>query len=103
MIERLESRVLLAVVDDGTLILEGTSGDDRIIVSQRNATLIVHENNHVSQFPLAGLVNLSYTESPGNDYVKVNSQLKAALIAGDGDDTLIGGSGDDNLNGDAGN
>jgi Ca2+-binding RTX toxin-like protein len=104
MIESLEMRLLLASVSDGTtLILNGTSGDDRIIVTQRKSTLIVRENDNVSHFPMAGLVNISFTESPGNDYVKINSSLKAALIAGDGNDTLIGGSGDDNLSGDAGN
>ena len=98
MIERLESRLLLARIEGSTLILEGTYGNDRLIVSERDGNLIVRENEEVSQYPSAGFKDIYYGQPQGSDYIKINSHLPSTINSGEGDDTVIGGSGEDTIN-----
>ncbi|MGA2498982.1 MAG: calcium-binding protein [Tepidisphaeraceae bacterium] len=117
LIEPLEVRCLLsASLANGWLTVQGTSGNDTIIVGLDGSNLTVNVGGSVSSFPLAqvqmaiiyggdGNDNIDGRNSPvplfargeaGDDTIRGSSR-NDTLIGGDGNDLILGGSGDDIL------
>lgn len=110
-VEPLESRELLAnaFVQSGALIVEGTSGNDYLSVTQSSGRLSVYG----SQINVAGAKTGSVDASTisrvymygyaGNDTIIASTVTKdVVVVAGDGNDSVYGGSGNDWLDGGAG-
>src|SRR5688500_16757186 len=114
-IETLEQRRMLTVEieSDGFLVVDGTNGDDEIIISldadDRN-TLIIDDNGDVHRFDIRDfgfdIKSVIVSGFSGADRIEVdqsNGAIRAAFVflGGSGDDTLIGGGGHDLLDGGA--
>ena len=116
-LESLEGRRLLAVtVDSEGVVVEGTQGDDTIVISisadDPNA-LIIDDNGTVTFFDIrdfgadynrifvfSGL--FLFGDGAGNDFVAVDEAngtipISVRFDTGIGDDTLVGGNGSDFL------
>ena len=119
MFESLESRRLMsASLVDGTLIIEGTPGDDRIAVETAQASITpersigVNLNGQFSSYPLADVTGITIYARGGNDEVIVQGQdfhgnyapitVPVLIRGGPGNDTLHAGDGNDTLYGGAG-
>jgi hypothetical protein len=113
-IETLEDRQLLATgvtasLDaTGTLNVQGTVKDDKILIKNLGAVYSVEDDRTVvKQFAAASVRRLSVTAGEGNDEVRLNSQfhggqpirLPSQVFGGLGADLLIGGEGNDSLYG----
>lgn len=106
ILEDLESRTLLSVgLSDRVLVVCGTAGDDRIVVTRAdNAVVIDDGSNSNASFPIALIDRIVLNGLRGNDYLRIVDQvfIPSDLLGGPGDDTLTGGWGDDTLDGGAG-
>ena len=113
--ETLEQRRMLTVEieADGFLIVNGTNGDDEIIVAldadDRN-TLIIDDNGDVHRFDIRDfgfdIKAVQVSGFSGADRIEVDQsngaiRVAMAFLGGSGDDTLIGGAGHDLLDGGA--
>lgn len=113
MFQRLENRVLLALVADatGTITINGTSGNDAIEIYQKSGVLYVsNAANGFSDKSSGAFTKLVVSTSGGNDYVRLRRadgtravSVPATLSGGNGNDTLVGGEGNDSLVGGDGN
>ncbi len=88
--------------------VEGTPGDDIIIITQKDGVTAIEVNGVVTH--KTGVLALHVAGGAGNDLIVLSksdgSQAfpgAATLFGSDGNDTLRGGSGDDDLRGDDGN
>jgi Ca2+-binding RTX toxin-like protein len=126
--ESLESRQLLSasiqVLEDHTLVIHGTPGNDRVRVrtpgeiDTSESTVLwpaeVTLNGRTRSVP--GIVRIRIEAGRGDDLVELSNfptvvpvgtadifmngtQLPATILGGDGDDTLYGGSGSDSISG----
>ena len=109
-VENLEGRLLLTAVLSarGTLNVQGTAGDDTVIVSRHpsNDTLVrVNINGVLQNFSKAAVRRIEMYGLPGNDNLKLDDSLAiisrkgATLFGGTGNDTLAGGTAGITLNG----
>ncbi len=104
----LESRQLLAGItfDSGTGIItvEGTSGDDQVIVDLDSATLVSVELVGVDfqTFDLTAATQVTFDAFGGDDEFDNRTSLPSEVNAGAGDDTIQGGSGRDLVRGGSG-
>lgn len=119
-LEELESRRLMSagvIVQDGILILTGTSGNDQFYIDKELGGVCVQQyTQHQREDykyteltfdilnPLMGLRGVRVDGGDGNDSIRVSEDavhdpfdLSVTLIGGQGDDSLQGGSGDDVL------
>jgi Ca2+-binding RTX toxin-like protein len=113
-LEQLEARRLMSVsVQHGILVINGTSGDDRIYLEQESGGVCVrgYSDAFADEIlnPIMGLRGVRVEAGDGNDSVIVNDfggslpfDLPVTLIGGAGNDSLQGGGGDDVLIGGAG-
>jgi hypothetical protein len=102
----LESQGAEIGLEDGVLIVYGTQRKDNILVSQSRGKIHVHLNGRrVQSFNSSEVEGIAIDARGGNDRVTLAAsiRLSAALLGGDGNDTLIGGRGNDMLDGGAGN
>ena len=108
VIESLEGRRLLAGVPHldvkGTLIIDGTSGDDKVDVgySFGRKTVNVQIKGNVYKFSTDQVKKITFAGYEGDDVFKNNTSIPSVADGGSGNDTLNGGSGRDTLNGGAG-
>ncbi|HEX3357647.1 MAG TPA: calcium-binding protein [Tepidisphaeraceae bacterium] len=106
-VELLEMRALLAgftsLTSKGTLIVSGTSGDDRIEVSINGTSVDAVLNGNPESHDLSSVRRVRVEGLDGNDSIMVVGALRSTLLGGDGNDSLIGGAGDDTLAGGDGN
>ncbi len=109
MLETLELRRLLSFsVSGGVLTVEGTSGNDNIIVTRDGTNLTIRQNGANSTTLAADVQKIVINGLAGNDQLAIaigpdhGVALPATLNGGDGNDRLLGGDKDDQLNGGAG-
>jgi Ca2+-binding RTX toxin-like protein len=114
VVEGLENRLLLAftVTDRGTLVIDGTAGDDEIFVIRnvaRQSRLTISINGVADSVALGSVRRVEIYGGAGNDDLRVDdsagpSTALGVTIAGDdGDDTLVGSLRSASLAGGAGN
>lgn len=103
----------LANVDQGTLIINATSGNDsiRVFNPRKNGiidltTIVVRENGQEKSFSTGGIHLAVIGAEAGNDDVEIAPGLAFDLFripfyvnGGSGNDTIVGGDGDDTLTG----
>ena len=106
MFESLESRRLLSVVLNGSVLnVAGSEKADVVTVAREGENVVVVENGQSHTFPAAGL-SLSVDTAGGNDRVTLGDGLGLtgiSVMGGDGNDVLVAGSDAVTLNGGAGN
>jgi Ca2+-binding RTX toxin-like protein len=87
-----------------TLIVNGTAGDDVIVVGGRSSAVWVTINGRaMAGGPFAGVTKIIVNAGDGNDLVNLSRMfINATANGGFGNDTLIGTGADDVLNGEAG-
>lgn len=113
-LEHMEERRLLSAsggvsldMEDGTLNVRGTKGDDAIVVSldAADATKLNVSLNGVSHsFNVSEVLHVKMNGKKGHDSMAMDEAAGAILIGvhmvgGDGNDVLVGASGDDRLMG----
>jgi hypothetical protein len=85
------------------LFVNGTDGNDHIIVERVRHNLFVNVNGLVERFAAAAVQFLSISAGGGDDDVVNASAIPSTIHGGDGADTLWGGTGSDRLRGFGGN
>src|SRR5262245_52826007 len=100
-LEALEGRLVpSATISNGTLVIHGTAGADRVIVQQGRFGLIsVSDNGALSVYGPGAFRAISFWGGDGNDRFENNTGLPCWAFGQGGADTLIGGSGNDTLEG----
>jgi Ca2+-binding RTX toxin-like protein len=92
------------------VLVTGTTGDDKIIISPKLSFLSVYVNGSIQLFNRTNLSRQIVFGREGNDFIQVVSTIGYAsvldggagndkLLGGEGPDTLIGGEGNDHLAG----
>jgi hypothetical protein len=113
MIEKFEDRTVMAAnvfaaVNNGTLYIEGTPGDDTIIVRQNGNTVSVDG----VQIQGSGRIRtITVNSLGGNDVVRLDAngnasqtvRLNSLVFGGTGNDLIVGGKSNDQLQGNEGN
>lgn len=90
---------------DGTLVVVGTAGNDRITLNRNHQDVIVIANRHVlGTFNVNTFNVITISAGNGNDTVRValSITVNAEIHGGSGDDNIFGGSGNDQLFGEGG-
>jgi Ca2+-binding RTX toxin-like protein len=106
--ERLERRALLAdfalLSPTGTLLVNGTGGDDQISVAASGAgdQIVATLNSGTLQFPAASVKRIYIDSGAGHDVVTNFVKLRSTILGGDGNDRLIGGRFSDSIDGGGG-
>jgi Ca2+-binding RTX toxin-like protein len=110
--EPLERRLFLsASVKAGVLRVNGTGGNDEILVSRSGSSINVDINGSSQSFPARGIKSVRIKGFEGDDSLRGKGPISTNILAGAGNDsvfggnasdTLSGGSGDDLLNGNGG-
>ena len=109
LFESLDQRVVLdaavsATLVDGVMAINGTDGDDIILV--RRAKEAYRVDGTELSFPVNAVDSIWVDAQAGNDRVdlrEVDAVVSTEILGGAGDDTLIGSAGDDVLRGGPGN
>ena len=113
--ESLESRRLLSVnLSDGTLVVQGTSADDRLDIFQTVDDIVVDLNDAEQRFPKPQVAVILIDTGFGADRIilsrtlQVRSQIKGgrgndSISGGDARDVIFGQGGDDYIYGGGGN
>ena len=97
------SEHVMAELRGPALLVNGTDGDDHIIVERVRDALFVNLNGIVQRLDANAVRSLSINGFGGDDDIINASALPATIHGGDGADTLWGGSGPDSLRGFGGN
>ena len=104
-IEFLESKVLLAgdvgLNDAGELLIEGSSSDDSVVVTQERGTVSVDYAGTTTRY--SGVRTIRFLGRDGNDLFVNHTSLPSVAYGNQGNDTLVGGRSSDNLFGGPGN
>ena len=98
MLDRLESRRLLAVtLDNGIINIAGSDDLDhvRVYLAEDKSQLAVKHNNMESTFALADVTGIRFDGRGGNDIAELTRAfgdffIPATMHGGDGDDILMG-------------
>jgi len=113
--ESLEQRRLLSVsLNDGILLVQGTSADDRVNVYRTVDDIVVNLNGSEKRFPASQVGGLLVDTGLGADEIvlsrtlQIRSQLKGgrgndSISGGDARDVIYGEGGDDYIYGGGGN
>jgi Ca2+-binding RTX toxin-like protein len=107
-LEALESRRLFAAAVDPNnsshLLVNGTDGDDNILVEISGTILIVTVNNTAQPYSRNGISAILVDAGTGDDTVTVDADLDipCRIDGGDGDDSLTGAAANDTLIGGSG-
>ena len=107
-VETLESRNLMAAIVEldveGTLVIEGTSGDDKVSVQAFDDNIMVTSNGSEHLFDDTGSISqILFRGHDGDDEFYNQTNIQSLAEGGEGNDTLQGGSGVDSLYGNSGN
>lgn len=112
IVESLETRRLLALVPvDGLLTINGTSGIDRLEITQSGSTLtVLNLITGATDSSVGAVTGLVVNAVGGDDFVRLRKAdnslavlVAATLNGGQGNDTFFGGGANDFLNGAEGN
>ncbi len=88
----------------GTLMVNGTAGDDHIAVENLIDRVRVTVNNSTWDLPRKSLKRIDVRAGAGDDLISIGVDLpKARLFGEDGNDTIYGGNGNDTIYGGTGN
>ena len=101
-LEILEEKKLLAAdigISDGALVIEGTSQDDTVVVSEASSLVTVRNGDETLTFSRNGFSRIEFRGHDGDDHFENNTSLLSTAYGGRGNDTLIGGSHNDELRG----
>lgn len=91
-------------VEDGTLLIDGTGGNDRVSLSLSRGNLVAQIGGRTFFFAATGVLGVTMRLGDGNDSVRLGAGVPAAMLYGDaGNDTLYGSAFDDLLDGGDGN
>jgi Ca2+-binding RTX toxin-like protein len=87
------------------ILIVGTSGKDKIIVSPQNQFIKVYVNGSIQLIPKTNIVRILAFGREGNDFIQVVPAIKldSILDGGAGNDDILGGGGADILIGAEGN
>lgn len=86
------------------LVINGTSGNDRVSVTDSGTSVSVNFNGQVRLFNRNLIRAIEFDGGPGNDVIDTSrSSIPLIALGGLGDDTLAGGGGNDALFGGGGN
>ena len=89
----------VASVSKGTLSVNGTAKSESISVLLEGSTIHVQVGATKLTFPASSVLRVSLNAGRGNDYVLVGEAVPpAAILGGDGDDTIGGTAGNDVIN-----
>ena len=111
-VETLESRQMLSVsLAGGTLTIQGSAGNDNIVVSRDRGTpgfLSVSINGQATSVNATPVKNISINTGDGDDRIDFDQRngavkIDSVIVAGAGNDTVTGGNGADVINGGLGN
>jgi len=109
-IETMENRLFFAAtLTDGTLLVEGTPGNDSIQVTTRRGDFVVRERGGAAgaepqTFPAGQVQQIVVNSLAGNDRIRVDrTTIPSAIDAGAGNDFVVGGFGNDVIVGGEGN
>lgn len=102
-----------AKIQQATLVVDGTSADDTIVLRLRAGDPTTLEVNSATSgqkdfaFKLSKIQAISVSGNGGNDTITIDESngsitIPATLDGGDGNDTITGGSGNDTISGGAG-
>jgi len=95
---------LAVLTANGTLVVNGTSGNDRIDLSLTGPTLVAKVNALTFKFNYSAVKRIYVAALSGNDAVAIAGGIIGSTIdGGAGDDTLSGTGGRDSLQGQSGN
>jgi Ca2+-binding RTX toxin-like protein len=86
----------------GRIVIEGTAGDDLVVVSATATEVHVDLNGTVTPFALQSVKGFRFLGLDGNDQFTSTLALPTWLLGGAGNDTLTGGSKADVLRGEDG-
>jgi uncharacterized protein YkwD len=111
-VERLDARCLpsaglTAGLSNGVLLVEGTSGNDRIVLNTVHGpfrSFVVVQG--VGRFPLAQVRSIEIDSGMGNDFIEVNVRragMTTWINTGPGNDVIYGSPGHDVISTGAGN
>jgi Ca2+-binding RTX toxin-like protein len=96
------AKVVLAA--DGTLIANGTSGNNKITVSLVSGKLNVVNDGATSSFTATSVKKINVYGLAGNDTITIGAGvIGSGVDGGTGDDVISGGTGNDTLGGGDGN
>jgi Ca2+-binding RTX toxin-like protein len=103
--ESVEGRRMMSVaLQMGVLSINGTSGNDKIVVEQlSNGRIRVTDNGKVSSFKIGNVKRITATLGAGNDSYTGKSATKSqSVFGGEGNDLIMGGRKADEISGEAG-
>jgi hypothetical protein len=91
-------------MQDGNLIVNGTNGADKLIITTTNpaAATVARNGTNFGPFNLSGGGRVIVRAMAGADVVMVTGPVRTEMYGGDGNDILSGGSGNDVIFGEAG-
>lgn len=103
--EPLESRLLLATITNGALLIDGTPGPDVISVDVTATHYRVTVNNQTQSFKKPRVFRFRIRSLGGSDRITLASAISqnARIDAGGGHDTVFAAAGDDTITGGSGN
>jgi Ca2+-binding RTX toxin-like protein len=105
-VETLETRVVPAYISSGSLIVDGTAGNDVVTVTQSNKAFKIVEDGKTQTFAKSKVTagQLVFHGNAGDDsFTATNVTLKIVADGGDGNDKITGGALADALTGGSGN
>ncbi len=89
---------------DGTLQVNGTSGNDKISLMTGSSKVYAILNGAKTSYNSTSVKRINIQGLAGNDWVKLNKGIIGSVInGGAGNDSIYGGAGNDNINGGDGN
>jgi subtilisin family serine protease/Ca2+-binding RTX toxin-like protein len=89
--------------DSGFVVVNGTAGNDRLLVNARNDRIRVYRGASMLSFAQGPVIGVKVLAGAGNDRVEIGAGLSGVYVdGGDGNDLLVGGLGNDTLTGGAG-
>lgn len=104
-IESLQERVLPSTVllnAQRQVVIQGTTGDDVVLVTKIDSTLRVAFNAETFEFAAPKVRSIVFRGYAGNDQFTNSTDLRAVALGGEGNDTLTAGGGNDLLIGSIG-
>ena len=86
-----------ATLDNGTLTVNGTAGNDTIALTSDGATLTATLNGVSSPFLLSSITSINVNGQTGNDLITLGANVPAASVqGGPGADTITASNADNN-------
>lgn len=100
-----DARDIAALTSQGTLVVSGSSGNDKIgLAIDADGRVLLDVNGAVKRFSRSVVKRIQVDAYEGNDVISLGPGVPAGVISGGaGNDTITGGDGNDQLTGGGGN